>query len=63
MGGARLETASGSALREKVCLDKLYGNKSFTYRPIPGYEGSGDWVLVKSRYRSEDLELTPWDEV
>jgi hypothetical protein len=41
-GGVRLETVSGSVLREKVCLDGFSGIKSFTYRRIPDCKGSGD---------------------
>ena len=48
---------SGSAIREKVCSDRSFKMKSFTYRLISDHEGPRGWTLVKSRYQSEDLEL------
>ena len=56
-----LETDSGSVLCKKVCLDGPSETKAFTHRWTPGQEGPMGWALAKLRYRSEDLELIPWD--
>jgi len=57
-----LEIVSGSVLGGG-CSDESPKIESFTYRLILGCEGSRDWALAKSRYRSEDLELIPCQEV
>ena len=58
------EVVSGSVLCEQVYLDSPGGRgmiKRFAYRSVPDYGGPRDRALAKSRYRSEDLELIPWD--